>query len=118
MRTNRLAAVFLLVTLLLSLAAYPAAAQETDQPNTTHIFFSAGCADCWPYTEDVLLPTLQARGLAVSPEIHDYTAPNDRSLLLDVTDSIELPRSIADSLYAIVPTEQVRWSFSAMCHRI
>jgi cytochrome c biogenesis protein CcdA len=106
MRTHRLVSILFLVTVLLSLVAYPSAAQVTDQTNATHIFFSAGCADCWPYTEDVLLPTLQARGLAASPEIHDYTAPNGRTLLLDVTDSIELPRSIADSLYAIVPTEQ------------
>ena len=72
---------------------------------STHIFFSAGCADCWPYTEEVLVPALQARGAADDPQIHDYTAPSGRKLLLEVADSIELPRSIADSLYAFVPTE-------------
>lgn len=79
---------------------------EATKTEETHIFFSAGCADCWPYTEEELLPTLQAHGLAAAPQIHDYTAPGGRTLLLDVADSVELPRSIADSLYAFVPTDQ------------
>jgi cytochrome c-type biogenesis protein len=73
---------------------------------TTHIFFSAGCADCWPYVEDALLPTLQGHGLASQPEIHDYTVPAERALLLKVADGVDLPRSIADSLYSFVPTPQ------------
>lgn len=94
---------------LLSLAALlgtirPAMAQQAADPSRTHIFFSAGCADCWPYTEDVLVPALQVHGVANNPEIHDYTAPGERALLLEVSDSIALPRSIADSLYAFVPT--------------
>lgn len=95
------------VSLLLSLAlALPVAAQENKTPQTAHIFFSAGCADCWPYTQDVLIPALQARRAALDPIIHDYTAPGGRKLLLEVADSIELPRSIADSLYAFVPTDK------------
>jgi cytochrome c biogenesis protein CcdA len=90
--------------LLLLGLALPAAAQEDKTPATTHIFFSAGCADCWPYAEKVLIPALQARGAAPDPQIHDYTAPGGRKLLLEVADSVELPRSIADSLYAFVPT--------------
>lgn len=84
-----------------SAQAGPASETYTDR---THIFFSAGCVDCWPYVEEVLLPTLQAEGLAVDPEIHDYTRPEERALLLRVADSIDLPRSIADSLYAFIPT--------------
>jgi hypothetical protein len=75
-------------------------------PEVTHIFFSAGCADCWPYVEEVLLPTLQRHGLASRPEIHDYTVPSERNLLLEVADGVDLPRSIADSLYAFVPTQR------------
>jgi cytochrome c biogenesis protein CcdA len=90
--------------LLLLGLALPTAAQEDKAPETTHIFFSAGCADCWPYAEGVLIPALQARGAALDPQIHDYTAPGGRKLLLEVADSVELPRSIADSLYAFVPT--------------
>lgn len=71
----------------------------------THIFFSAGCADCWPYVEGVLLPTLQGHGLASQPEIHDYTVPAERALLLQVADGVSLPRSIADSLYTFVPIQ-------------
>lgn len=104
MGAKRLSSILILAIGLLSLIVYSAAAQEMDVADTTHIFFSAGCADCWPYTEEVLLPTLQAKGLAAAPEIHDYTAPGGRTLLLEVADSIELPRSIADSLYAFVPT--------------
>ncbi len=70
---------------------------------TIHIFFSAGCADCWPYVEQVLVPSLQAGGVAGEPMIHDYTVPAERSRLLEMADSVELPRSIADSLYAFVP---------------
>jgi cytochrome c biogenesis protein CcdA len=91
--------------LLLGLAL-PAAAQQDRAPETAEIFFSAGCADCWPYTQDVLIPALQARGAALDPRIHDYTAPGGRKLLLEVADSVELPRSIADSLYAFVPTAE------------
>ncbi len=91
--------------LLLGLAL-PATAQQDRVPERAEIFFSAGCADCWPYTQDVLIPALQARGAALDPRIHDYTAPGGRKLLLEVADTVELPRSIADSLYAFVPTER------------
>jgi cytochrome c biogenesis protein CcdA len=84
----------------------PAEAEPAIPADGAHIFFSAGCADCWPYAEDVLIPALQARGAALDARIHDYTAPGGRRLLLDVADSVELPRSIADSLYAFVPTDK------------
>jgi cytochrome c biogenesis protein CcdA len=90
--------------LLLLVLALPVAAQQDKAPEATQIFFSAGCADCWPYAEEVLVPALQARGAALDPRIHDYTAPGGRKLLLEVADSVELPRSIADSLYAFIPT--------------
>jgi cytochrome c-type biogenesis protein len=90
--------------LLLLGIVQPVAAQVEKTPDTTQIFFSACCADCWPYTQDILIPALRARGAARDPQIHDYTAPGGRKLLLAVADSVELPRSIADSLYAFVPT--------------
>lgn len=110
-RHHRLSRLFnlMLFTLLL---AFPAAVARAESPQdkapaaeVTHIFFSSGCADCWPYTQDVLIPTLQAEGLANSTEIHDYTVPAERARLLEIADSIDLPRSIADSLYAFVPTK-------------
>lgn len=79
-------------------------AQTARSSESAHIFFSAGCADCWPYVEAVLIPTLQEHGLAVENEIHDYTAPSERAYLLEMADEIALPRSVADSLYAFVPT--------------
>jgi len=97
------------VTVLLALLLAPVhhlAAQPVAAPEKTHIFFSAGCADCWPYTEKVLIPALQAHGAALEPRIHDYTAPDERKLLLEIADSIALPRSVADSLYAFVPTDK------------
>lgn len=94
----------LFVLLLLLSAPTPADAAQDSAAARTHIFFSAGCADCWPYAETVLIPALQARDLADDPEMHDYTAPAERRFLLKLADSIELPRSIADSLYAFVPT--------------
>jgi cytochrome c biogenesis protein CcdA len=84
-------------------AAQDSAAQDGGTART-HIFFSAGCADCWPYAETVLIPALEARGLAGDPQLHDYTAPDERRFLLELADSVALPRSIADSLYAFVPT--------------
>lgn len=81
------------------------AGQETPSDGT-HIFFSAGCADCWPYAERTLIPALQARGVALDPQIHDYTATGGRKLLLEYADASELPRSISDSFYAFVPTEK------------
>ena len=103
--TKRLFVIFLLFTASLLAVVQTAAAQQAADPNRTHIFFSAGCADCWPYTEDVLIPTLQAQGTATNPEIHDYTRPEERTRLLQLADEIGLPRSIADSLYAFVPTK-------------
>jgi cytochrome c-type biogenesis protein len=100
---------FLLVVaaLLIHFRAQTAEAQSVVLlPGSAHIFFSAGCADCWPYTETTLLPAFRAYGLAGDAEIHDYTAPGGRTLLLEMADSIELPRSIADSLYAFIPAPQ------------
>lgn len=88
------------------LTIYAPVAISQPSPNSTHIFFSAGCADCWPYTEDILLSTLKEHGLATDARIHDYTVPSERKLLLEVADSVKLPRSIADSLYAFVPTHR------------
>ena len=98
--------IFLLTAAVLLTVVHPATAQQAADPDRTHIFFSAGCADCWPYTEEVLIPALQAQGAAANPEIHDYTRSEERERLLDIADSINLPRSIADSLYAFVPTEK------------
>jgi len=102
------APLFAIAVLLVPLLgpASPVAAQPAEARQAAHIFFSAGCADCWPYTEKVLIPALQARGAALDPRIHDYTAPDERKLLLEIADSIELPRSVADSLYAFVPTSK------------
>jgi len=98
------AALFAPFVVMLLTAAAPFGKAEPAASARTHIFFSAGCADCWPYTENVLIPALQARGLAAMPELHDYTAPAERRFLLELADSVALPRSIADSLYAFVPT--------------
>ena len=85
-------------------AVHPIRNTANAQPDDRiHIFFSAGCSDCWPYVEDVLLPSLQAGGISAGSEIHDYTLPSERARLLDMVDEIDLPRSIADSLYAFVP---------------
>lgn len=94
----------LFVSLLILSTSTPAGAAQDGTTARTHIFFSAGCADCWPYAETVLIPALQARGLASDPELHDYTASDERRFLLELADSVALPRSIADSLYAFVPT--------------
>ena len=81
---------------------FPVQAQTSSE--TVHIFFSAGCADCWPYTEDVLLPTLEQNGIPATSEIHDYTIPAERQRMSNMIDEIAMPRSIADSLYAFIPT--------------
>lgn len=101
-------ALFLIAGLMVTLNPVQAEPLQktTSSEEVTHIFFSAGCADCWPYVEEVLLPTLQGHGLASEPEIHDYTVPAERALLLQVADGVGLPRSIADSLYTFVPTRQ------------
>jgi cytochrome c biogenesis protein CcdA len=77
-----------------------------DPPSKVHIYFSAGCVDCWPYVEQVMVPTLRAGGISAEVEIHDYTVPAERTRLLEMADSIKLPRSIADSLYVFVPLHQ------------
>lgn len=93
-----------LLTLLTTVA--PSLSFSTKSTEVTHIFFSGGCADCWPYTENVLVPTLRAHGLSTKPQIHDYTVPGGRKFLLEVADSVQLPRSMADSLYAFIPTNK------------
>lgn len=80
----------------------PALAQSR-APEKIHVFFSAGCADCWPYVEKTLLPALKSGGLTAEPVIHDFTRPGGRQLLADQTNAVGLPRRIADSLYAIAP---------------
>lgn len=91
----------LAVSVLLSLGrpAAPALAQS-DTSEGVHIFFSAGCADCWPYVEKTLVPALKTGGVAGDPVIHDFTRPGGRKLLADQAAAVGLPRRIADSLYA------------------
>jgi cytochrome c biogenesis protein CcdA len=79
---------------------------RAQEPQTVQIFFSAGCADCWPYVEQQLMPALQTGGVLAEAEIHDYTVPGERTRLLEMADGIGLPRSIADSLYAFVPLRE------------
>lgn len=101
---RRIIPILLVLSAVLLLTIHPVLAQQAATREQTHIFFSAGCADCWPYTEEVLVPTLQNQGIAAEPEIHDYTNPDERAYLIEIADTIGLPRSIADSLYAFVPT--------------
>lgn len=98
--TSLVIAVFVPLHHVLASSAPPEGSSE----QVAHIFFSRGCADCWPYVEDVMLPTLQNQGLASQFEIHDYTVPEARNLLAEFSREVGLPRSIADSLYAFVPT--------------
>jgi len=94
----------LLVGLLLGLPS-PGAAAQLESVEPVHIFFSAGCSDCWPYVEEQLMPALTAGGLPAEAEIHDYTIRTERARLLELADEVGLPRSIADSLYAFVPLD-------------
>lgn len=94
---------FMVATTTISASAKPISSKNGN--DVTHVFFSAGCVDCWPYVEEVLLSSLQANGLAQNYEIHDYTVPAERTHLAELNKQIELPRSIVDSLYAFVPTE-------------
>ncbi|HSV85412.1 MAG TPA: cytochrome c biogenesis protein CcdA [Levilinea sp.] len=104
MKKMQVAISILAIMILGNLA--PVRAQASEAPETVHIFFSAGCADCWPYVEEELLPTLLKSGIVADGEIHDYTVPAERRRLSAMIDAIELPRSIADSLYAFIPTEK------------
>lgn len=80
----------------------PSLAQSSVAENI-HVFFSAGCADCWPYVEKTLLPALKSGGLTAEPVIHDFTRPGGRQMLVEQTKAVGLPRRIADSLYAFAP---------------
>lgn len=105
-RVKRLLPMLLFSLSILVFSVAPSFGFSGQQPlSTTQIFFSAGCSDCWPYTEDVLIPTLRSHNITEAPKIHDYTVPGGRKYLLEVADSVQLPRSIADSLYAFVPTK-------------
>ena len=104
---------FLALTLLASLSVQAAwaassiptrpAAESVNAQDAVHIFFSAGCADCWPYVKEVLIPALASGGVTARPVIHDYTRPGGRQLLAEHAQRVGLPRRIADSLYAFVP---------------
>jgi cytochrome c biogenesis protein CcdA len=79
------------------------AAGQSVPAKTIHILFSGGCADCWPYVEETLMPALEAAGLVTGTEVHDFTRPGGRAKLLEMSDAAGLPRSMADSLYAFIP---------------
>ena len=106
LRIKRLLPMLLISLLTLLITVAPSLGFASKSTEGIHIFFSGGCADCWPYTENVLVPTLRSHGLSTKPEIHDYTVPGGRKFLLEVADSVQLPRSIADSLYAFIPTNK------------
>ncbi len=63
--------------LILAGLATPALAQP-EKSESIHIFFSAGCADCWPYVEETLTPALLASGITAESVIHDFTRPGGR----------------------------------------
>ncbi len=88
--------------IILAGPATPALA-KSQASESVHIFFSAGCADCWPYVEETLMPALEGAGIRSESFIHDFTRPGGRQLLADQTEAVGLPRSIADSLYVFVP---------------
>lgn len=98
------------ILLLFGLPAH-AFGQESVPGKKVHIFFSGGCADCWPYLEETLLPALETVGLADQAEIHDFTRPGGRADLLTMSDAAGLPRSMADSLYAFIPLNKT-WLIS------
>lgn len=89
------------LTILASRLAPTAAQAQSDEK--VHVFFSSGCANCWPYVHETLAYALIAGGVNAPLEIHDYTVPAERSRLLEMADSLDPPRSIADSLYVFVP---------------
>lgn len=78
------------------------ALSQSEKSGFFHIFFSAGCADCWPYVEKRLIPALKDGGISGEPVIHDFTRPGGRKLLAEQAAAVGLPRRIADSLYAFV----------------
>lgn len=82
------------------------AAPSASAAEPIHIFFSAGCADCWPYVQDTLTRALRQAGIEAPTEIHDYTIPEERARLLEMADGLEVPRSIANSLYVFVPYQE------------
>lgn len=95
-----------LVGVALVIGSSTSAYAGDDPPSKVHIYFSAGCTDCWPYVQEVMVPALRGGGVSAEVEIHDYTIPAERTRLLEMADSLELPRSIADSLYAFVPLQE------------
>lgn len=100
------ALVWLLTGLLLLGLPGQVSGQDINQATSAeavHIFFSGGCADCWPYLEETLLPALETVNLAANAEVHDFTRPGGRADLLAMSDAAGLPRSMADSLYAFIP---------------
>ncbi len=98
------------VSIILLLFGLPAHAfgQETVPEEKVYIFFSGGCADCWSYLEQTLLPALETVGLSDQAEVHDFTRPGGRADLLAMSDAAGLPRSMADSLYAFIPLDKTR----------
>jgi len=95
----------IIVCLILILSTTtPAFADENSEIQSVEIFFSAGCSDCWPYTQDILIPSIRSVGLDNEYNVRDFTNPAERRLLSNMIDDLGLPRSIADSLYAFIPT--------------
>lgn len=94
---------YLIGLVIILVKGTPSAFAQAEPTEAVHIFFSAGCADCWPYVEETLIPALKAGGVTAEPVIHDYTRPGGRQLLAEQAASVRLPRRIADSLYAFVP---------------
>lgn len=92
---------FLLMAVFIGML--PAGDAQAQSDEAVHVFFSAGCANCWPYVGETLLPALRAGGITARSEIHDYTQPGGRELLAEQAAAVGLPRRIADSLYAFVP---------------
>ena len=102
---------FVRASMLVMLLLFSLPGQVTGQSRPAekiHIFFSSGCADCWVYIEETLLPALEDANLPDEAEVHDFTRPGGRAELLVMSDAAGLPRSMADSLYAFISFDEAK----------
>lgn len=93
-----------ILVIIFLITAIPAYAEDKSGSSKVEIFFSAGCSDCWPYTQDILIPAIRSAGIDNEYQVRDFTNPEERRLMSSMIDQLGLPRSIADSLYAFIPT--------------
>lgn len=88
---------------LLALLLGTVATVQAQGVQQAHIYFTSACADCGPYVDEILVPTIQDSGWQGEILVHDALTPEGREALGQRIKELGIPSDLYSYLYAFVP---------------